>query len=687
MSLSPTEKSTSAEIFAYDKGWAAVNRLIRAGRSFSGRERNCCFLNTGQTAFANISSSVELNLPDDGRGLSATDWDWDGRLDFWITNRNGPRVRFLKNEYQTDFDFVALRLKGTQSNRDAIGARVQLFLAGQSQPLIKTVYAGVGYISQSTKWLHFGLGKDATIERVVVRWPGGETETFRGMDANQRYQLVEGRGSAVAWQAPTVGPWQPSVATEPNSSAASRVVLLSPTPLPNQLQCRDLQGNVRPVLKMGDSSKGLLINLWATWCSNCVGELSRWSADADRLQQAGLDVLTVAMDEPTDDPAADRTRLAAVVQQLNLPFDVAVGDQQLAEILNVFQRAFIGHQSDLPLPSSLLIDADGQLAAIYKGPVEVDQLLRDAELLGKSSDRIFEGAIPFPGKWLERPPTVKPRQAAVALLEHGYQDAAADYAKQLLSHLDLDAEELTDNSEMLKAEQQEYASLHHLIGAIAFDRQQYDVARKHYDASLTTTPHNRSLRREFYRTLIELGEFEQAAEQLEVLLRGYPQDAETLTDLARLRINLGQRDVGIRLFEKSLKLKADPAARFEMANALRDSMRYADAVREYRAVMAAIPSPVVLNNLAWLLATASDNTIRDGDEAVRLAEKACEVTSYKAARMLGTLAAAYAEQGNFRRAVETIQHAIQQADASDSTLVDELRKRRQDYQNKQPTRD
>ena len=687
MSLSPTEKSTSAEIFAYDKGWAAVNRLIRAGRSFSGRERNCCFLNVGQTRFANISSSVDLNLADDGRGLSATDWDWDGRVDFWVTNRNGPRVRFLKNEYASDFDFLALRLMGTQSNRDAIGARVQLFLEGQTQPLIRTVYAGVGYISQSTKWLHFGLGRDATVERVVVRWPGGDTETFRGIDANQRYRLVEGSEEAIAWKAPTVGRWQPGVATEPSLSAASRVILLSPTPLPNQLQCRDLQGNARPLLKLGESSEGLLVNLWATWCSNCMGELDRWSADADRLEQAGLDVLAVCMDEPTDDPAADRARIASVVKQLNLPFDVAVGDHHLVEILNVFQRAFIGRQSDLPLPSSLLIDAEGQLAAIYKGPVEIEQLIRDSELLGRSSDRIFEGAIPFPGKWLERPPTIKPRQAAVAMLEHGYEDAAADYANQLLSRLESDAAELANDPDALKADKQEHASLHHLIGAIAFDREQYDVARRHYEAALKATPHNRSLRRELYRTLIQVGELEQAAKQLEELLSGYAEDAETLTDLARLRIRLGQQAVAARLFEKSLELKPDHAVRFEMANALRDSKRYADAVREYRAVMAAIPSPAVLNNLAWLLATASDDTIRDGEEAVRLAEQACEVTSRKAPRILGTLAAAYAEQGEYSKAVESAQLAIQQADASDTSLIADLQKRQQDYQNKRPTRD
>ena len=688
MSLSPTEKSTSAEVFEYDKGWAAVNRLIRAGRSFSGRERNCCFLNVGQTKFANISSSVDLNLADDGRGLSATDWDWDGRVDFWVTNRTGPRVRFLKNEYHSDGDFLALRLRGTESNRDAIGARAQVFLEGQTQPLMRTVYAGVGYISQSSKWLHYGLGRGSKIQRIVVRWPSGTSETFSDIEPNNRYRLTEGSGTAVAWKAPTVGRWQPSVATEPEHTSSSRVVLLSPTPLPDELQCLDLQGNARRIVNLDESSQGLVVNLWATWCSNCMDELAYWTNDAERLEKAGLDVLTICMDEPTDDPSADRARIAAFVEQLKLPFDVGIGDRQLVETLNVFQRAFIGRQSDLPLPSSILIDADGRLAAIYKGPVEVDQLLKDAELLGRSSDRIFEGAIPFPGKWLERPPTIKPRQAAVAMLEHGYQDAAESYATQLLERLDLDAPELINGpKEALQQAKKEYASLHHLIGAIAFDRERYDVTRKHYEAALVASPNNRSLRQELYRTLMQMEELGAAADQLEQMLENFADDPETLGNLARLRVRLGETETALPLFEKSLDLKPDPAIRFELANALRQARRYEDAITQYRAVLEKVPSPTVLNNLAWLLATASDDAVRDGQEAVRLAEQACQATSRKAPRILGTLAAAYAEQGDFTRAIELAKEAIEKSDVSDKELIADLQHRQQDYENEKPARD
>jgi tetratricopeptide (TPR) repeat protein len=85
---------------------------------------------------------------------------------------------------------------------------------------------------------------------------------------------------------------------------------------------------------------------------------------------------------------------------------------------------------------------------------------------------------------------------------------------------------------------------------------------------------------------------------------------------------------------------------------------------EYRLLLAAKPDqPEALNNLAWLLATSPDAAVRDGAEAVRLAEQGCRLTDYKQAQMLGTLAAAYAEAGRFTEAVTTAQKAIELARA------------------------
>src|SRR6186997_1828092 len=104
---------------------------IRDGQSFSGRERNCFFLNTGYRHrrplhFADASAATALDLPDDARGMVMTDWDGDGDLDVLLTNRNAPRVRFLRNDCASGH-WLAIRLTGDPAKntpRDAIGARV-----------------------------------------------------------------------------------------------------------------------------------------------------------------------------------------------------------------------------------------------------------------------------------------------------------------------------------------------------------------------------------------------------------------------------------------------------------------------------------------------------------------------------------------------------------------------------------
>lgn len=143
------------------------------GRSWSGKERNRCFLNTGQARFADVSATTGLDFLDDGRALAVTDWDGDGDLDLFLVNRTAPQVRFLRNDWENGNHWLRLRLVGTDCNRDAIGARVELYRKGLPGKDMRTVYAGCSFLSQSSKWVHFGLGRNTDIQRVVVRWPGG----------------------------------------------------------------------------------------------------------------------------------------------------------------------------------------------------------------------------------------------------------------------------------------------------------------------------------------------------------------------------------------------------------------------------------------------------------------------------------------------------------------------------------
>ena len=126
MAKSPDENAPGSQILRYDLGWRAINEMLRSGRSLSGHERNCCFLNlgaAGSSRFADVSSAVDADLDDDGRVLALADWDYDGDPDMWIANRSGPQLRYLRNDLSEGKNFVALRLRGTKTNRDAIGAR------------------------------------------------------------------------------------------------------------------------------------------------------------------------------------------------------------------------------------------------------------------------------------------------------------------------------------------------------------------------------------------------------------------------------------------------------------------------------------------------------------------------------------------------------------------------------------
>ena len=149
--------------------------LVGKGSSWSGYERNGCFLNTGGP-FADASYLSGLDFPDDGRGVAVTDWDQDGDLDVWFSNRTAPRLRLMLNQTSHDNSgrSVAFRLVGKSCNRDAIGAVLELEMDDQEHRFVRSVRAGEMFLSQSSKWVHFGLPDQASINKVTGPWPGGE---------------------------------------------------------------------------------------------------------------------------------------------------------------------------------------------------------------------------------------------------------------------------------------------------------------------------------------------------------------------------------------------------------------------------------------------------------------------------------------------------------------------------------
>ncbi len=151
------------------------------------------FLNQGNGKFRDVAAEVggSFEKPRVGRGLAYGDFDRDGDLDILLTTNNGPAVLF-RNEQLAGNRSIRLELQGTQSNRDAIGANVQVFAGDLRQS--RMVRGGSSYLSQSELPLTFGLGKRDKIDRVVIQWPGGRIEEHKNLQAARAYKCLEGKG-------------------------------------------------------------------------------------------------------------------------------------------------------------------------------------------------------------------------------------------------------------------------------------------------------------------------------------------------------------------------------------------------------------------------------------------------------------------------------------------------------------
>jgi hypothetical protein len=151
------------------------------------------FLNLGKGTFRDVTGDVgpDFGQPRVGRGLAYADFDRDGDVDLLLTTNNGPAYLF-RNDQSSRKHSIRLRLVGTQSNRDAIGAKVRLESGGITQS--RMVKSGSSYLSQSELPLTFGLGKNEQAERLVIQWPNGRTEEFKNLSAGRAYECIESKG-------------------------------------------------------------------------------------------------------------------------------------------------------------------------------------------------------------------------------------------------------------------------------------------------------------------------------------------------------------------------------------------------------------------------------------------------------------------------------------------------------------
>jgi len=186
--------------------------------------------------------------------------------------------------------------------------------------------------------------------------------------------------------------------------------------------------------------------------------------------------------------------------------------------------------------------------------------------------------------------------------------------------------------------------------------------------------------------LARSGKFDLAAAELEKLQKAEPQDWEVELQLALFYSAEGQTKKAIETFSSVLKRQPDSTVALRgRADALLGVGRQDEAIADYEKVLQLDAEDTgVLNNFAWVLATSPNEKLRNGRRSIELATKACELTEHKQAHILSTLAAGYAETGDFDTAIKWSQKAV---DLGGEDLAEALKKELETYKKGEPFRE
>ena len=555
------------------RAFETVFRMNELGRSFSGYERNRVFLNTGSARFADVSASSGLDFLDDGRGLARVDWDLDGDLDLWLANRTAPQLRLMRNELANDNHFLALHLEGRSSNRDAVGARVEVRLADSTQPsapLIQTLRAGEGFLSQSSKWLHFGLGGAGEIDSVVVRWPAGGKETLRGVEADRRYVIVEGSGVATEIELPAPLVVWPQPAGVQSKPARERAFLTARVPLP-LLEYTDTHN--RTVSLNQRLTTPTLVNLWATWCQPCVRELEEVAAAEGRLRAANLDFLALSVDGLGETAVTRPQDAQRFLASRSFPFSSGFANAELLSKLQVLHDRIFSTHVPLAVPTSMLIDAHGNLAAFYRGAIEVEQVLEDLAALDSPAARRREKSTPFSGRWFaDATDTLPLGWIAQRFLDDGFDDDAIRYLEKAL---EIDPQSVDDR-----------INLAHLL----LRRGDVEAADGAYRGVLALAPRDGEANRGLADLLAEQGRNGDAVFFYKLAAAADFGGAETRYNYGNALQRMGQQQDAMRQFEAALEIDPSYAEAHNNLGALLFNLdRIEQAVEHFRNAVALAP--------------------------------------------------------------------------------------------------
>ncbi len=496
---SPQDATSSAN---YERGWNAINELIRSDATWSGYERNVFYVNNHDGTFSESSGAAGLDVHDDSRSFALADLDSDGRLEVILKNRSGPQLRIFHNAMKEIGGSLAFRLRGTKSNRDAIGAAVTLETGTHRQT--KYLQAGSGFLSQHTKELFFGVGDFKGTMRATVRWPAGQTQVFEDLPVNHRIEIEEGTRDFDAKPfAKSPSPYARASQFEKPETLPSSIEtwLIDPLNAP-EFSLPDLAGNTRELRSFRGNA--VFLNFWSISAPASLDQLASLQKFQSTLAPTGLPVVAVNIDEPR---AVQAQEVQSAVANHAISFPVLLATQDLAGIYNIIYRYLFDRRRDLAIPSSFLIDATGMIVKLYQGVVRPERIAEDLKSMPSTIADRLRKALPFEGT-----------------LYHG-----------------------------------EFKRNDFTYGAAFFQRGYLEQAAASFQNVIAAKPNEPEAYYNLGTLYLRRNDFPGAQSNLEQAVKLRPDYPEAWNNLGMIAAQQGQAEEGVRNFQKSLQLRPDYA--------------------------------------------------------------------------------------------------------------------------------
>jgi tetratricopeptide (TPR) repeat protein len=516
----------------YERGWNAINELIRADNTWHGFARNVMFLNNHDGTFSEVSGATGMDCIEDSRAFALADIDQDGRLEVIVKNRNAPQLRILHNVMQEIGHCISFRLRGNKSNRDAIGAAITVEVEGLRQT--KYLQAGSGFLSQHSKELFFGLGKVEQNIRATIRWPSGFTQSFDNLPANHRIQIEEGANAFGAKAFASVAPSFANQGRQPVLKPLPREAgtwLIEPLKAP-EFSLPDMTGKLQDLKPL--RGQFVLLNFWSTIAPSSLDQLRVLHRNETLLAASNIAVLALNVDNPTS-----RQKAQSLVTQERIAVQTLFATEEIAGIYNLIYRHLFDRRRDLALPTSFLLDREGMIVKVYQGMMSAESLRDDVvSIPASSADRMLK-ALPFRGVLVQDAFLRNDFTYGVAMFQHGYLAQAAESFQQVI------------------ATKPRNADAYYNLGTLNLRKNEFEKARQYLEQAIKLQPNYPEAWNNLGMIAAQQGRPEEAIRNFQQSLEQRPRYAVALLNLGNVYRRQRNYDKAQACLGRALDLQPD----------------------------------------------------------------------------------------------------------------------------------